>query len=127
MANTDGKIVLGLDIPKTVSQINKDIIKLQKQLKHVKATGALDTSPTVKQINSQIATLQAQLKAIDINANINTSNANKTAQQIGNDISQNIVNGISQSSNQVDVETQKLADGLSINKAGIGERTVFQW
>ena len=53
--NNDGQIVLGLDIPKTVSQINSDIKKLQNQLEQVKATGALDTSATVKQINAQIA------------------------------------------------------------------------
>lgn len=83
MANTDGKIVLGLDIPKTVSQINKDIIKLQKQLKHVKATGALDTSPTIKQINAQIDTLQAQLKAID-GKNINIDNLNSKLEKTEN-------------------------------------------
>ena len=32
-SNNDGKIVLGLDIPKTASQINADIQKLEKQLK----------------------------------------------------------------------------------------------
>ena len=37
LANNDGKIVLGLDIPKTASQINADIQKLEKQLKQVKA------------------------------------------------------------------------------------------
>ena len=62
--NNDGQIVLGLDIPKTVNQINSDIKKLQNQLEQVKATGALDTSTTVKQINAQIASLQSQLKNI---------------------------------------------------------------
>ena len=32
MANNDGKIVLSIDIPKTVTQINADIKKVQKQL-----------------------------------------------------------------------------------------------
>lgn len=81
LANNDGKIVLGLDIPKTASQINADIQKLEKQLKQVKATGALDTSSTVKKINAQISSLQSQLKTIDINVNLNTSSVGKTTQQ----------------------------------------------
>ena len=56
------KIVLGLDVPKTVAQINTDIRKLQKQLQKVETTGTLDTGPTVKQINAQIASLHSQLK-----------------------------------------------------------------
>ena len=63
MANNDKQIVLGLDIPKTTAQINKDIKKLQGQLVKVKATGALDTGTTVKQINEQITALQSQLLA----------------------------------------------------------------
>ena len=101
--NNDGQIVLGLDIPKTVSQINSDIKKLQNQLEQVKATGALDTSATVKQINAQIASLQSQLKNIELKANINTSNAKKVGQQVG----QTIAN-----------ETQKEIDKLNqkVNK-----------
>ena len=56
------KIVLGLDVPKTVAQINTDVRKLQKQLQKVETTGTLDTSPTVKQINAQIASLHSHLK-----------------------------------------------------------------
>ncbi|MDE5591280.1 MAG: hypothetical protein K2J60_19400, partial [Acetatifactor sp.] len=63
MANNDKQIVLGLDIPKTAAQINKDIKKLQGQLAKVRATGALDTGATVKEINAQIAALQSQLLA----------------------------------------------------------------
>lgn len=63
MANNDKQIVLGLDIPKTAAQINKDIKKLQGRLAKVKAAGALDTGATVKQINSQISALQSQLLA----------------------------------------------------------------
>ena len=64
--NNDGQIVLGLNIPKTVEQINADIKKLQKQLKQVKATGKLDTDATVRQINSQIAELQRRLTNINL-------------------------------------------------------------
>ena len=88
MANNDGQIVLGLDIPKTVSQINADIKKLQNQLKQIKATGALDTSSTVKKINAQIAALQSQLKTININANLDTKDVSKTAKRTGQQIGQ---------------------------------------
>ncbi len=62
MADMNTKIVLGLDVPKTVAQINTDIRKLQKQLQKVETTGTLDTGPTVKQINTQIASLHSHLK-----------------------------------------------------------------
>lgn len=112
MANTDGKIVLGLDIPKTVAQINADIQKLEKQLKQVKATGALDTSSTVKKINAQISALQSQLKTINIKANFDTKNVNKTAHQTGQQIGNNIADGISNASGRVDAEGQKLGERL---------------
>ena len=79
----DEQIVLGLDIPRSVSQINADIQKLQNQLIRVKASGALDTDSTVRQINAQITALQSQLKTININADINPSDAQKTGQKAG--------------------------------------------
>lgn len=114
--NNDGQIVVGLDIPKSVSQINADIKKLEKQLKQVKATGALDTSATVQKINSQIASLQAQLKNININANVNlsqtaqqaSSQAKQVGQQIGNNIGQQITQSISSA---IQKGTMKGADG----------------
>lgn len=100
--NNDGQIVLGLDIPKTVSQINDDIKKLQGQLDQVKATGALDTSATVKQINAQIATLQAQLNNINIQANVNMNNSTKTsAQQTGQQIGKLISDSAEQAISRV--------------------------
>ena len=110
MANNDKQIVLGLDIPKTAAQRNKDIKKLQGQLTKVKATGALDTGATVKQINAQITALQSQLKSIDIKTNIDIKDVNKAARQIGADIAQNIASGISQSGNKVNSAMQKLVD-----------------
>lgn len=94
MANNDGQIILELDRSKTVTQINADIRKLQSQLKHVKATGALDTSSTVKQINAQIATLQSQLKAIKFNAKFDMNGIDKTAQHTGQQIGNNIAHSI---------------------------------
>jgi len=102
--NNDGQIVLGLDIPKTVSQINADIKKLQNQLEQVKATGALDTSATVKQINAQIASLQSQLKEINLKTNINTSDAQKVGQQVGQTIAnatQKEIDKVTQKANKI--------------------------
>ena len=102
LANTDKQIVLGLDVPKTVTQINADIKKLQKQLKHIKATGALDTGPTVKQINAQIAALQSQLKTIDLKTNVNTSEAQKTGQKLGQTIADSVQKTINGSESGLD-------------------------
>ena len=112
MANTDGQIVLGLGIPKTVSQINADIQKLEKQLKQVKATGALDTSPTVKKMNAQISSLQSQLKTVDLSANLDTKGASVTSQQAGQQIGDGIADGIRDAGDRVDAEVQGLAERL---------------
>lgn len=104
MANNDGEIVLGLDIPKTVSQINADIKKLENQLAKVKATGALDTSSTVKQINSQISALQSQLKSINLKTNVNMSDAQKTGQKIG----QTVANSVQKTIDGKDINIDKL-------------------
>ena len=108
--NNDGQIVLGLDIPKTVSQINADIKKLQNQLEQVKATGALDTSATVKQINAQIASLQSQLKNIELKANINTGNITNQAQQVGQQIGNNIAKGVASGVNKAKSELKSFSD-----------------
>ena len=113
MANNKRQIVLGLDTPRTVSQINADIKKLQNQLKQVKAIGALDTDPTVKKINAQINALQSQLKTIEINTKIDTTKVNKTVQQTGRQIGQSFADGIKQSSSQVDSEAQKLLSNIA--------------
>lgn len=84
--SNNGQIVLGLDIPKTVNQINADIKKLEKQLEQVKATGVLDTDKTVKQLNAQIKSLQTQLKTIEIKATVDQKSIQKTGQQIGSQI-----------------------------------------
>mgnify|MGYP003291639666 CR=1 FL=1 len=84
--SNNGQVVLGLDIPKTVNQINADIKKLEKQLEQVKATGVLDTDKTVKQLNAQIKSLQTQLKTIEIKATVDQKSIQKTGQQIGSQI-----------------------------------------
>ncbi|MEY8338490.1 hypothetical protein AALB16_10790 [Lachnospiraceae bacterium 62-35] len=80
--NNDGKIVLTVDMPKTVRQINADIDKLQKQLKRLKLNGALDLSSQAKQINAQIAALQSQLKEIDLKVKVDTSDVQKAGQTL---------------------------------------------
>lgn len=118
--NNDGQIVLGLNIPKTVEQINADIKKLQNQLAHIKATGKLDTDATVQQINTQIAELQKQLANINIKANIDTGNiakeTSREAQKIGQQIETQITNNVSQG----------FTEGLkSFSELKVGEDTKF--
>ena len=110
MAIENGKITLGLDIPKTAAQINADIKKLQGQLKQVKANGALDTSQTVQRINAQISALQAQLRTVSISAAIDTGSADNAAREAGNAIAQSIADGIRQADENVDREVQRLTD-----------------
>lgn len=124
MANTDGQIVLGLDIPKTVSQINADIKKLEKQLKQIKASGALDTSSTVKKINAQITALQSQLKTIDIKANINTTDVQQTGQKVGQavaDATQKAIDNKNINIDKLNADVKTLVNNLnnfSIKNAG---------
>ncbi|MEY8338484.1 hypothetical protein AALB16_10755 [Lachnospiraceae bacterium 62-35] len=80
--NNDGKIVLTVDMPKTVRQINADIDKLQKQLKLLKLNGALDLSSQAKQINAEIAALQSQLKEIELKVKVDTSDIQKAGQTL---------------------------------------------
>lgn len=85
--NDDEQIVLGLDIPKTIRQINEDIKKLQGKLEKVKASGELDSRATVREINAQIAALKSQLGAIELKASINETLAGKTGRRLGKIIS----------------------------------------
>ncbi len=85
--NDDEQIVLGLDIPKTIRQINEDIKKLQGKLEKVKASGELDSRATVREINAQIAALKSQLGAIALKASINERLAGKTGRRLGKIIS----------------------------------------
>ena len=125
--NNDGQIVLGLDIPKTVSQINADIKKLQNQLEQVKATGALDTSATVKQINAQIASLQSQLKEINLKTNINTSDAQKVGQQVGQTIAnatQKEIDKVTQKANKIQLSTDVTKLTTDYQKFGVVSQEV---
>ena len=125
--NNDGQIVLGLDIPKTVSQINADIKKLQNQLEQVKATGALDTSATVKQINAQITSLQSQLKEINLKTNINTSDAQKVGQQVGQTIAnatQKEIDKLNQKCSKIELSTDLTKLTTDYQKFGVVSQEV---
>ncbi len=125
--NNDGQIVLGLDISKTVNQINSDIKKLQNQLEKVKATGALDTSSTVKQINAQIASLQSQLKTINLKTNINTSDAQKAGQRAGQTIAnatQKEIDKVIQKANKIQLSTDVTKLTTDYQKFGIVSQEV---
>lgn len=100
-SDNNGQIKLGLDIPKTVEQINKDIKKLQGQIDNIKATASLDSETTIEQINKQISALQMQLKDISIKASINTKVAKQNGQKMGKDI-------ITGAKSVIDKESSKL-------------------
>lgn len=120
--NNDGQIVLGLDIPETVRQINADIDRLQNKLEQVKTTGALDTSETIKQINTQIASLQSQLKTIELKTNINTSTAQKTGQQVGQTIAnatQKEIDKVTQKANKIQFSTDVTKLTTDYQKFGV--------
>ena len=113
--NTDEKIVMGLDIPKSAAQINADIRKLQSQLKQVKISGALDTGSTEKKINAQIASLKSQLKNINLSANVDTKSAEKTGQKLGQAIANSAQKATDNSSVHVDKinsDTQTLTNNM---------------
>ena len=103
--NSDGKIVLRLDKPKSIKQINDDIKKLEAQLSHLKATGGLDINATAKKINKQISSLQSQLKHIKLNANFDTTNAQRTGQKLG----QAVADAAQSSINSNGINTDKLS------------------
>lgn len=129
--NNDGQIVLGLDIPKTVSQINADIKKLQSQLDQVKTTGTLDTNATVQEINAKIKALQSQLKTIEIQATVSPANlqkqATQTGQQIGKLISDSAEKAIS------NVSSKSIGKYFRVSKSDSSafehemEKLVGQW
>ncbi len=113
--NNNEQIVVGVDIPKTVSQINSDIKKLQSQLKQIKAAGALDTSSTVKRINTQIATLQSQLQKINIQADIDTNSAQKAGEKIGQTVAnsaQKVIDSKNINIDKLNADIKNLTDNL---------------
>ena len=98
MTTPDEKIILGLDIPNTVRQINADLKKLQSQLNQVKTTASLETVDTIRQLSRQITTLQKQVQGITIkpkvDVGIDTGQIRKAAQQIGADLTKYITDKI---------------------------------
>ncbi len=93
--NFNEKITLSLDIPKSASQINADIKKLQSRLNDVKASGSLDTRATVEQINAQISALQSQLKTVPIKADIDNGSAKNAGEKAGQEIANAVRKSIS--------------------------------
>ena len=94
MTTPDEKIILGLDIPNTVRQINADLKKLQSQLNQVKTTASLDMRTTAKTLDSQITALQKQLAgihaAVDLDLDTDAARIQKTGRQMGAGLAQEI-------------------------------------
>lgn len=88
MANkSDEHIVAGLDIPKSVRQINADIKKMEKQLAHVKITGASDMNhakATNEELQKALSETSKSAKAANADlekTDSNLENINHTASQ----------------------------------------------
>ena len=98
MTTPDEKIILGLDIPNTVRQINADLKKLQSQLNQVKTTASLETVDTIRQLSRQITTLQKQVQGITIkpkvDVGIDTGQIKKIGQQLGSALAKHITDGM---------------------------------
>lgn len=100
MANDNGQIVLGLDIPKTKEQINKDIASLQSKLNKAQITGELDEK-TLGELNEKIKTLKLnkiklgiEIDDKDISKSLDSSQSKNAASKAGEQIGNNVTQGI---------------------------------
>lgn len=110
-----------LDETKSINNFNGqngDIAKLQKKLDVLKLKATLDPK-AAQNLADEIGKLINQ-KIVISNIGIDTSQADKSAQNAGANIAQNVAKGINQSSSKVDSEVQKLAEKSSIY-ANVGE------
>lgn len=100
-----------LDEAKSKNNINKDIDRLQKKLNKLKFQTTLDPK-AAQNLANKIGKLVNQEIVIS-NIGIDQSQAVQSAQQTGQQISQNIAIGINQFSGKVHSEVQKLADRIN--------------
>ena len=96
--NNDLKVVVGLNLPKSVLEIKKDLVKLADELAgsddgKLKIVGQLDLGATEKKIKAQLSSLKIDSSALKITPTIDTSSAS----QLGNQITK-----------QLDTATQKV-------------------
>lgn len=106
-----------LDETKSKENVNANIKELQNQLDKLKIQVEIDPkslSNIVKQLESALGQ-KIKIPNIAIDS--------KMGQQIGSNIGQNIVDGISRSSNKVNSEVQKLANQVNKIQLSIGDGT----
>lgn len=118
--NTDGEIILGLDISQTKSTIEKDLEQILKQINNLEVSIAhanLD--------NQAISELQKKLTQIS-NLTVNVSNINvnpnqvRQAQQAGQQLGQQIQSGIQDAIQKGSFQTKFEFNGISLQN-GVAE------
>ena len=66
------KISASLDIPKSISQINADITKLQSQVNQLKITTEIDITKSLSNIQAKLNSIKSPTINVNILAIINT-------------------------------------------------------
>ena len=97
------KISASLDIPKSISQINADIAKLQSQVNQLKITTEIDVTKSLNNIQAKLNSI----KSPTINVNINPINSDVT-----NAIS-NGLKGVQAQANQTASSVNNIAKSLT--------------
>lgn len=100
-----------LDEAKSKGNINSDILKIQDQINKLKIKTELDPS-SISNLKSQIESILNQRISIR-NINIDPTQAARSGQQIGENISQNIANGINRSGARINSEIQKINNQIN--------------
>lgn len=107
--NSDALITLGLDINKSVIEIDKQLPMLEKKLNNIKLNAELNTDD-IKNINTQINALSKNIKPIDIKLNINgnkTFNATSSFADQGIQAGQSFSNNFNRNIN-IKLDTSKI-------------------
>lgn len=97
------KISASLDIPKSISQINADITKLQSQVNQLKITTEIDITKSLNNIQAKLNSIKSPI----INVNINPINSDVT-----NAIS-NGLKGVQAQANQTASSVNNIAKSLT--------------
>lgn len=104
-----------LDEAKSIENVKTDIDKLQRQLDKLKVQVELDPKSITNIIKQLESALGQKIKLPNISVD------SKIGQQIGTNIEQNIIDGISKSSGKINAEVQKIAN--QVNKIQLSIET----
>lgn len=131
MPDNDGlKIVVSLDVKKSIEKINADLANIEKQIKELEIKATLNKGESLKNINQQIDELNRQKQDLTAELKLNTEKLEKQYSDIQrkNDMSVNIktdkaskqISGIGGNISSVNNQTMELADSLKSAFANMG-------